>query len=74
MSKPWVVSKLDENLYNSLVYTDKANCPHCLTDNKFIIQKDDGTLVHDGSNFFKRQKEIWSCKNCHNYWATTDDY
>lgn len=74
MSKPWDVKKLDEDLYNSLQFTDKRCCPHCNEDNKFIIQRDSGTLMHDGYHFFKRHKEIYSCKNCHGYFSTSDDY
>ena len=77
MSLPNFPSKLDELYYDSLVFTNKINCPHCdagLFQTHVIQQGDVETIYTMEGDFFHSFKEIRVCEICKQEFATTDGF
>ncbi len=77
MSLPGFPTKLDESYYNSLVFTNKTNCPHCDADyfKTHVIQQGpvEACYTMEG-DFFHTFKEIRVCKSCKKDFASTDGF
>jgi hypothetical protein len=77
MSYPGNVKKLDESYYDSLVFTEKTNCPHCdagFFETHITQQGDVERHYTMEGDFFHTFKEIRACKSCKKDFASTDGF